>query len=145
MSSRVYEVKVDYSKMQKAVEIEKKALEREMRVLERLDRPDLDLDTIKSTLGLVKEDTIYVNNLAFSCTAKDIEEIFGDCGGILSIRLPEDKQTKQNRGFAFVTFDSEKAAKRALNYDGHKYLDRKLRVSKAEKRVDVEEARQRPP
>jgi hypothetical protein len=36
-STRVYEVKVDYSKMQKAVEIEKKALEREMRVLERLE------------------------------------------------------------------------------------------------------------
>jgi hypothetical protein len=40
--------------MQKAVEIEKKNLEREMRLLEKLDNPDLDLDTLKSTLGLVK-------------------------------------------------------------------------------------------
>jgi len=39
-----------------------------MRVLERLDQADLDVDTIKSTLGLVKEDTIYVSSLPFSCT-----------------------------------------------------------------------------
>lgn len=68
----MYEVKVDYSKMQKAVEIEKKALEREMRVLERLEQPDLDVDTIKNTLGLVKEDTVYVSSLPFSCTQKDL-------------------------------------------------------------------------
>lgn len=63
---------MDYSKMQKAVEIEKKALEREMRVLERLEQPDLDVDTIKNTLGLVKEDTVYVSSLPFSCTQKDL-------------------------------------------------------------------------
>jgi RNA recognition motif-containing protein len=127
--------------MQKAVEIEKKALEREMRILERLDKPDLDLETIKSTLGMVKEDTIYVSNLPFSCTERDVFELFNDCGTILSIRIPENRQTKQNRGFAFVTFDSEKAARRGLNYDGHKYIDRKLRVSKAEKREDIENDR----
>lgn len=63
---------MDYSKMQKAVEIEKKALEREMRVLERLEQPDLDVDTIKNTLGLVKEDTVYVSSLPFSCTQRDL-------------------------------------------------------------------------
>lgn len=127
--------------MQKAVEIEKKALEREMRILERLDRPDLDVETIKSTLGLVREDTIYVSNLPFSCTEKDLQELFGDCGGIVSIRLPENRQTKQNRGFAFITMESERAAKKAMNYDGHKFYDRKLRVSKAEKRPEIEDQR----
>ena len=77
--------------MQKAVEIEKKALEREMRLLEKLDRPDLDVDTMKSTLGLVKEDTIYVRKLPFSCSERDLQELFGDCGNLLSIRLPENK------------------------------------------------------
>lgn len=130
--------------MQKAVEIEKKALEREMRLLERLDKPDLDVETLKSTLGLVKEDTIYVSNLPFSCTERDLLELFGDCGNLLSVRLPENKQTKQNRGFAFITFDSEKAAKKALNYDGHKFYDRRLKVNKAEKRADIEDQRKKP-
>jgi alkyl hydroperoxide reductase subunit AhpF len=34
LSTRIYEVNLDFSKMQKAVEIEKKNLEREMRLLE---------------------------------------------------------------------------------------------------------------
>lgn len=128
LSTRIYEVNLDYSKMQKAVEIEKKNLEREMRLLEQLDRPDLDIETIRNTLGLVKEDTVYVSNLPYSCTEKDLRELFGDCGGIITIRLPENRQTKQNRGFAFITFDSDKAARKALNYDSHKFYDRKLRV-----------------
>lgn len=128
--------------MQKAVEIEKRALEREMRVLERLDKPgDLDLETLKNTLGLVKEDTVYISNLPYSCTEKDLRELFGDCGQLVSVRLPENRQTKQSRGFAFITFDSEKAAKKALNYDGHKFYDRKLHVQKAEKRPEIEEQR----
>lgn len=139
ISTRVYEVQIDYSKMQKAVEIEKKALEREMRILERLDRPDLDIDTLKDTLGLVREDTVYVSNLPYSCTEKELAELFADCGKIASIRLPENRQTKQNRGFAFITLETDRGAKKALSYDGHKFYDRRLRVSKAEKKLDSDE------
>jgi len=114
--------------MQKAVELEKRALEREMRVLERLDKPDLDLETLKNTLGLVKEDTIYISNLPYSCTENDLRELFGDCGPIVSVRLPENRQTKQNRGFSFITFETDKAAKKALKYDSHKFYDRKIHV-----------------
>lgn len=139
ISTRVYEVQIDYSKMQKAVEIEKKALEREMRILERLDRPDLDIDTLKDTLGLVREDTVYVSNLPYSCTEKELAELFADCGKIASIRLPENRQTKQNRGFAFITLETDRGAKKALSYDGHKFYDRRLRVSKAEKKLDPDD------
>ena len=65
-----------------------------MKLLENLDNPDLDMETLKSTLGLVKQDTVYVSNLPYSCTEKDLKELFDDCGKILSIRLPENRQTK---------------------------------------------------
>jgi hypothetical protein len=42
-------------------------LEREMRILDKLDDKDLDIETMKSTLGLIKEDTVYVSNLPFTC------------------------------------------------------------------------------
>jgi len=127
--------------MQKAFEQEKRNLEREMKLLENLDNPNLDMDTLKSTLGLVKQDTIYVSNLPYSCTEKDLKELFADCGKILSIRIPENRQTKQSKGFAFITMDNEKSARKALNYDGHKFYDRKLKVSKAEKKPEIEERR----
>ena len=94
LSTRIYEVTLDYSKMQKAVEIEKKNLEREMRLLEQLDRPDLDIETVRNTMGLVKEDTVYVSNLPYSCTEKDLRDLFGDCGNIMAVRLPENRQTR---------------------------------------------------
>ena len=62
-----------------------------MKLLERLDDPNLDIDTLKSTLGLVKQDTLYVSNLPYSCLEKDLNELFGDCGKILSIRMPENR------------------------------------------------------
>eukprot|EP00347_Sterkiella_histriomuscorum_P005853 403355024 len=144
LSTRVYQISIDYSKMQRAVENEKRNLEREMRLLEKLDDVDnMDVDTLKQTLGLIKQDTIYVSNLPFSVTDKDLQDLFGDCGKILSIRMPLNNQTKQGRGFAFITMADEKAARRALNYDGHKFYDRRLRVSQAEKKAEIEDQRNR--
>lgn len=65
-----------------------------MRTLERLDRPDLDIDTLKNTLGLVKEDTVYISNLPFSCTEKDLRDLFWDCENVKNIRLPLNRETK---------------------------------------------------
>lgn len=126
--------------MQRAIEIEKKNLEREMRLLQKLDDVEnMDVDVLKQTLGLIKQDTVYVSNLPFSVTEKDLQELFANCGEITSIRLPENRQTKQNRGFAFITLADEKSARRALNYDGHKFYDRKLRVSQADKKAEIEQ------
>lgn len=77
--------------MQKAVENEKRNLEREMKALEQLDNPDIDVDTLKQTLGFIKQDTIYVSNLPYSCKEKDIRDLFDNCGKILSVRLPENR------------------------------------------------------
>ena len=55
LSSRTYQVTIDYSKMQKAVELEQKNLEREMRLLQHLDDAEnINVDTLKTTLGLIK-------------------------------------------------------------------------------------------
>ena len=37
--------------------------------------------------------------------------------------------------------ENEKAAKKALNYDRHMFSGRKLKVNKAEKKVEIEEKR----
>ena len=55
--------------------------------------------------------------------------------------MPENRQTRQSRGFAFITFENEKGCKKALNYDGHMFYERKLNVNKAEKKADIEEKR----
>lgn len=44
-----------------------------MKLLEKLDDVEnIDVETLKSTLGLIKQDTVYVSNLPYSVTEKDL-------------------------------------------------------------------------
>ena len=55
MSSRVYQVQPDYSRMERAVVARQRYLEKEMEQLKKLDDVSgLDVDTLKSSLGIVR-------------------------------------------------------------------------------------------
>jgi len=89
LSTRTYEVKVDYTRMRKAMEDQKRDLERQMEHLVKLDNhAELDVDTLKSSMGLVRQDTLYVANLPYHYEEQDIENLFKDCGKVVSIRVP---------------------------------------------------------
>jgi RNA recognition motif-containing protein len=139
MSTREYELKIDYSNVKKTFEKEKQNLEKDMRMLETLENPDLDIETLKKTLGLSKKDTVYVGGISYARTVNEIKEHFLDCGPILSVRMPENPQTKQNKGFAFITFETEDGAKKALQNDGTLLDNRKLKVNITEKKADFED------
>ena len=68
-------------------ESERQILENDLKVLENIDDENLDLDTLKNSLGL-KKDTIFVGGLIPSVSESDLKELFGDCGKIVSIRIP---------------------------------------------------------
>ena len=89
----------------------------------------MDLNTFKNTIGVSREDTVWVNNLPYAYVEKDLRLLFKDCGEILQVNIPEDRSMKQSRGFAFITFDCAKAARKALNLDGHRVMTRPIRVA----------------
>ena len=45
---------------------------------------------------------IYVGNLPFSATERDVTELFATCGDVQSVALPTDRETGRPRGFGFV-------------------------------------------
>ena len=47
-----------------------------------------------------------MSNLPYKLEEGDLQQLFGDCGPIKSIRLPRDRD--MNKGFAFITFENEK-------------------------------------
>jgi len=57
---------------------------------------------------------IYVKNIPTSHESNTIEQLFSTYGKITSISYPIDKKTKQPKGYAFVTFQNEADAQRAL-------------------------------
>lgn len=91
-------------------ESEKLSLEQDLKVLEKLDDENLDIDTLKNSLGLKKHDTIYIGGIVPASTEADVRELFEEYGKIESVRVPLNQQTKLNKGFAFVTFNDPKCA-----------------------------------
>ena len=75
-----------------------------------------------------------MSNIPYKVDRRDLEDLLGDCGKIKELRIPIDRKTGMNKGFAFVVFDSDRGAKKALNYDGHSFYKRKLKIIMAESR-----------
>ena len=138
MSSRIFKINIDYSYLRPMVEKEQNVLAKDLRLLEKLDNPDLDTETLKTTLGLVKQDTVYIWGLAYGVREEDLEDMFADCGKIKSIHLPYDTYSRRGKGFAFITYDTEIAAKRAIHKNGLEIFDRKIKVSIADKKAEIE-------
>lgn len=79
---------------------------------------------------------LFVGNLDFSTTRGDLEALFSQVGPLRDVFLPVDRATSRPRGFAFVEFESEEDANRAIaRFNGHELSGRALRVNEAEQRA----------
>lgn len=79
--------------------------------------------------------SIYVGNLAFEVSEKDLTEVFAEYGTVKRVYFPTDRETGQKRGFAFVEMDTlpqEESAISAL--DGAEWMGREMKVNKARER-----------
>ena len=80
------------------------------------------------------QNKIYVGNLSYSATAETVQEYFSTFGGITDVAIPTDAYTKKPRGFAFVTFDGDASAQKALEANGQEFMGRSLKVNIAKER-----------
>ena len=84
------------------------------------------------------EKRLYVGNLAFSTTEDVLRERCAVFGEIESVRIIIDRETNRSRGFGFVEFKDESAAKEAINgLNGFDFDGRKLVVNEARPRDSV--------
>ncbi len=75
---------------------------------------------------------IYVGNLPFSFSDKELSELFSTYGEISEATVIKDKYSGRSKGFGFVTFPDDSAAKQANSeMDGKDIGGRALKVSEA--------------
>mgnify|MGYP001221399864 CR=1 FL=1 len=75
---------------------------------------------------------IYVGNLPYEATEKDLAAVFTAIGPVNEVALIYDRETGRARGFGFVTMETEKAAEAAIEQlDGSQFGGRTLRVKPA--------------
>jgi len=77
---------------------------------------------------------IYVGNLSFDSTERDVSELFSQFGTVVSCALPTDRETGRVRGFGFVEMADEDAKKAIQSLDGKDLGGRALRVNEAQPR-----------
>ncbi|MGE3412102.1 MAG: RNA recognition motif domain-containing protein [Dehalococcoidia bacterium] len=77
---------------------------------------------------------IYVGNLPFDATERDLQARFAEYGNVMSIAIPTDRETGQARGFGFVEMAGEDAAKAIAGLNGSDFGGRSLTVNEARER-----------
>ena len=77
---------------------------------------------------------IYVGNLSFDSTERDVSELFSQYGTVVSCALPTDRETGRMRGFGFVEMADDDAKKAIQALDGKDLGGRSLRVNEAQPR-----------
>ena len=80
---------------------------------------------------------IYVGNLSYGTTDKELEEIFGAFGTVTSAKVITDKYTSRSKGFGFVEMEDKAAGEDAIkDLDGKDVGGRNLKVNEARPRED---------
>lgn len=75
---------------------------------------------------------VYVGNLDFEASEKDIHILFNRFGSVETVEIATDWETGHSRGFAFVMMsDSAQAEKAIAHLDGARLDGRSLTVREA--------------
>ena len=80
---------------------------------------------------------VYVANFPPQTRESDLQALFSNAGSVMSVKMVEDRQTGQARGFAFVEMSTQWEARRAIsmlnrrNFNGSDLLVKEARVARA--------------
>jgi cold-inducible RNA-binding protein len=80
---------------------------------------------------------LYVGNLSFSVTSRDLEQMFSAHGAVSSTQLVTDRSTGESKGFAFVEMTNDSEANAAISaLNGTDLEGRSVIVNEARPRED---------
>ena len=78
---------------------------------------------------------LYVGNLAFETTERDLNELFSGAGTVREATLIMDRMSGNSRGFAFVIMGNAHEAETAINqFNDREFQGRNLAVNIARER-----------
>jgi hypothetical protein len=84
-----------------------------------------------------KQVSVFIGNLAFKASAKDLRELFEGYGDIHSVRVMTDRATRRPKGFAFVEMDKKGAKAAIAELDGSEFFGRDIKVNYATRRKNA--------
>ena len=73
--------------------------------------------------------SVFVGGISFDADENDLREFFAECGNVVGVSMPVDRQTGRIKGFAFVDFDTHEAALKACELNEHEIKGRYVKVN----------------
>jgi RNA recognition motif-containing protein len=73
------------------------------------------LQQIRNLKGGNMNKKVYVANLPFQATELQIKEFFSKAGSVMSVKIVQDRQTRQPRGIAFVEMSTQWEGRKAVS------------------------------
>jgi RNA recognition motif-containing protein len=78
---------------------------------------------------------LYVGNISFNTSERELEQLFGEVGTVESANIIEDRETGRSRGFGFVEMSSKEEGEEVISqFDGKEFDGRELKVNVAKPR-----------
>ncbi|MGB9672700.1 MAG: RNA recognition motif domain-containing protein [Anaerolineales bacterium] len=83
------------------------------------------------------EPKLYVGNLPYTVTEDELRDYFAQAGTIKSVALIRDRDTGRSKGFAFVEYETNEEAQKAISlFNGTQLQERTLTVNQARPREE---------
>ena len=80
---------------------------------------------------------IYVGNMAKTTTEDELRTLFAQAGNVTAVEVIKDRDSGQNKGFAFVTMPEQLEAEKAISmFNAYSMADHELKVNVAKPRVE---------
>ena len=80
---------------------------------------------------------LFVGNLTYTSTENDLQDLFSQAGGVISVNIMQDRTTGRSRGFAFVEMENEGEADQAISaLNGYTLDGRALNVNEARPKAE---------
>lgn len=95
--------------------------------------------TKDAALNSIRNVKIFVGNLPFSTTAKELSDLFSQAGTVESASIVEERDTGRSRGFGFVEMSTPLEAAKAIElFNSRLFKGRSLSVTEARPRLGAE-------
>ena len=86
---------------------------------------------------------IYVGNVSYDLTEKELEELFAEFGSVSAARIITDRKSGRSKGFGFVEMDNKAEGEEAIKQlDGKEMNGRPLKINEARPREERPRRRQ---
>uniref|UniRef100_A0ABD2XM52 RRM domain-containing protein n=1 Tax=Trichogramma kaykai TaxID=54128 RepID=A0ABD2XM52_9HYME len=122
-----------YEDMERELQINPESeAEMEKKKLQELIQESATKEYLERNLGAVKETSdersIYVGNVDYSATVKDLEKHFSGCGPSKLIHIVRDRYNMRPKGYAYIEFAEQNSVNLALAKNKTLFLGRILTV-----------------